>query len=80
MIYSLAENLGKFAYEVEALSPHEFATWLAHFTMKQEAQESSTRNAEAKAKRDGNKLPSGTPHQQRQFPVRPKKVAVKRPK
>ena len=80
MIYSLAENLGKFAYEVEALSVNEFLYWLAHFKMKQESQVKDTKDAENKAKRDAKKLPRGTPHTPRSFPVRPKKVAVKGPK
>jgi len=80
LIYIIAENLGKFAWEVEALSPNEFSYWLAHYKIKQEMQEDSQRKAEAKAKRDAKKLPRGTPHRQKQFPVKPKKVAVKKPR
>lgn len=77
MIYSLAENLGKFAYEVEALSVNEFLYWMSHFKMKQEKQEQADKNAENKTKRESGKLPRGTPHTPRSFPVKPKTAAVK---
>lgn len=77
MIYSLAENLGKFAHEVEALSVNEFLYWISHFKIKQEKQTLSDKNAENKAKREAGKLPRGSSHTPKSFPVRPKTISVK---
>ncbi len=80
MIYQLAENLNKFAWEVDELAPAEIAYWIAHFKIKKEDQENTTRKADAKAKQDARKLPRGTPHVQKSFPRKPKKVAVQKPR
>jgi hypothetical protein len=34
-LYTVAERLGKFAWEVEELSPEEFSHWIAYFRMRE---------------------------------------------
>jgi hypothetical protein len=47
---AVAENLGKFAHEVEELTPDELADWLAYFKLKREAEKKAQDEARAKAK------------------------------
>ena len=55
-VHRLAHELGKHAWEIEALSPREFSDWIAYFAIKAQMEKDHLAKAKAQSKADGRRI------------------------